>query len=517
MLDRWGFDLFRLVEQPTAFVIWTIAFGTIVRLICSWLLGFGTGEAYYFSTIRQLALSYYDQPPLFLWLGWLTEYITGSDSAFIIRLPFLLMFAATTWLTYRLGGLLFDQQVGALAALLLNLSPVFGLSVGSWFQPDGPLMLFWLAASVCVARITFCSPRRRILLWALTGVWLGLAMLSKYHAILLVVGLLLFVLTRRDTWIWFREPGPYLGALIAFAIFTPVIVWNGHNEWVSFRFQGGRILESEGFRPDWLARSIIGQAAWIGPLIWVPIIYVYGRSILRGPQSAKSWFICCLASPPILLFTVAALWAPFGWHFHWQAPGYLMLFPLLGKATFQWLQSESPMAARWLMLSAAGLAMVIVLGATQVTTGWVQHIIPVSVASRFSHISDPTLEGYDWTGLREELQRRGLLAKQRLFVIGPSWNQTGQIDVQVGRFLPVACLCKDPRNLAFNWRPDEYIGWDALIIGREEYLSRVVAQPHFRKVERLGDIEIVRGGRVAFTLRVFYATDLYRPVLLGFP
>jgi 4-amino-4-deoxy-L-arabinose transferase-like glycosyltransferase len=289
MLDRWGLDLFRLVEQPTAFVIWTIAFGTIVRLICSWLLGFGTGEAYYFSTIRQLALSYYDQPPLFLWLGWLTEYITGSDSAFIIRLPFLLMFAATTWLTYRLGGLLFDQQVGALAALLLNLSPVFGLSVGSWFQPDGPLMLFWLAASVCVARITFCSPRRRILLWALTGVWLGLAMLSKYHAILLVVGLLLFVLTRRDTWIWFREPGPYLGALIAFAIFTPVIVWNGHNEWVSFRFQGGRILESEGFRPDWLARSIIGQAAWIGPLIWVPIIYVYGRSILRGPQSAKSW------------------------------------------------------------------------------------------------------------------------------------------------------------------------------------------------------------------------------------
>ena len=57
------------------------------------------------------------------------------------------MFGVSTWLMYRLGAYLFGAWAGVWAALLLNLSAVFFLSVGSWVQPDGPLFLFLLAAA----------------------------------------------------------------------------------------------------------------------------------------------------------------------------------------------------------------------------------------------------------------------------------------------------------------------------------------------------------------------------------
>ncbi len=58
----------------------------------------------------------------------------------MVRLPFILLFAGTTWLMYRLTARLFGEPAGLWAAVLLNLSLVFSITSGGWVLPDGPLM-----------------------------------------------------------------------------------------------------------------------------------------------------------------------------------------------------------------------------------------------------------------------------------------------------------------------------------------------------------------------------------------
>ena len=71
--------------------------------------------------------------------------------------------------------------------------------------------------------------------------------LSKYHAVLFVAGLLACLLSARDRRKILLHPAPWLGAAIALAIVTPVLVWNAEHNWASFLYQGGRADAYGGF------------------------------------------------------------------------------------------------------------------------------------------------------------------------------------------------------------------------------------------------------------------------------
>jgi dolichol-phosphate mannosyltransferase len=69
---------------------------------------------------------------------------------------------------------------------------------------------------------------------------MGIGLLSKYSIGLLAPAALLFMLLDPQSRRWLRHWKPYAAALIALAIFSPVIVWNAQNEWLSFAFQTSR-------------------------------------------------------------------------------------------------------------------------------------------------------------------------------------------------------------------------------------------------------------------------------------
>ncbi len=497
------------LDRPRNLVVWTIILGTALRLITAAVYGFGNGEGYYLATARHFALSYFDQPPLSLWIAWATMNITGSETELVMRLPFILMFAGSTWLMFRFAAVLFGEAAGAFAALLLNVSPVFAGMAGVWMQPDGPLMLFLLATMLLVAKLVVAEagqPRMR--LWVGVGICLGLAMLAKYHAALIIAGIVIFALSSRPHRRWFGEPGPYIAALIALIIFSPVLIWNAQNDWVSFGFQGGRITDGVGLHPIWLLRMIGGQIAYIGPWVWMPMIWVFWRALRRGPADRNAWLLCCTAVLPVIVFTAASLWAPLGWHFHWQAPGYLMLFPLLGAATAGWMERNGRRVGRWLLGSALVTAAIMVVLATQSTTGWLRIFVPDSLRPSLAGIADPTLEGLDWNALRDAVADAGWLDDERLFVVTPQWHVAGKVDVQLGRDLPVVCLCADPRNIAFGWNHKDFAGWDALIVVPPGYVPDVEGTygPYFTTLQALDPVEVTRGGQPEIELRLYYAT-----------
>jgi hypothetical protein len=493
------------LNSPIGIVFLTIGLGTSVRLLCAaFAIDLTYGEAYYVANARHFALSYFDHPPLAFWLAGATMKLTGSDALIVLRMPFIFLFAATNWLMYRVGAALYSEWVGALSALLLSISPLFAISMGAWVEPDGPLIFCILASTLCIIHLAFKrKPTAETLLWAQAGFWLGLAMLAKYYAVLLPAGIALFALTSREHREWFRKPGPYIAGAIAVVEFSPVLIWNYQHHWASFDFQGERAIEFTGINIKALITNILGQAVFIGPWIWIPMLLACRRSLQDGTANSTSWFLLSIGSVPILFFTAISLWAPSHGHSHWQAPGYLLWFPLLAKYVLEKLQDRDTLTLRWLLLSIAAPLVIVAVISIEAGTGWTHLLLKNSLRPG----KDFTQDGMEWKELRTAIAERQFLDKPRLFVVTAHREEVGKVDLEIGRFLPVVCLCADPRDVAFHGNLSSFLGWDALVIGTDYYILDVLEnyRHYFHDIKRLKDIEIHRGGSVALTLRVYYA------------
>ena len=137
-------------SPATATLVIILAF-LAFRLALSLSVGLGVDESYSLANARDLSLSYFDHPPLHLWIAHVSEELFGA--APLARLPFLLMFAGTTWMMFRFTERLFSSPAGVWAALAVNLSGFFTVAAGEWILPDGPLLLCLSGAGMCFARI----------------------------------------------------------------------------------------------------------------------------------------------------------------------------------------------------------------------------------------------------------------------------------------------------------------------------------------------------------------------------
>ncbi len=475
----------------------------LLRLIASSLIGLGTDESYTVAISRQLHLSYFDHPPLHQWIAWLAETAFGPGRW--VRLPFIALFAGSSWLMFRLGARLFGEKAGAWATLSLNLAVFFTLAAGDWVLPDGPLIFCLLAAALVLARILFPrddeapAPWR---LWLAAGLWIGLAALSKYQAALFVAGLGLFVLSgRRDL---LAHPAPYVGALLALVIASPVVIWNAEHQWISFTFQAGRGAP-HGLRPLGPLLAILGQAVLIGPWIYIPLAGSAFKAARQGPGAERSWFLLMLGAPTIALFTLAPLLGPPGLP-HWSMPGWLMIFPLLGAALATALETRRwpRVWARWSLIA---LLLIWGLAASDAATGWLKPTFPAAFRK-----DDPTAETIDWSSLRPQLQARGLLA-DAAFAGAVKWNEGGKVDQAVGGERPVLVLSDDPRQFAFSATPAALLGRDGLVIGRssavESQLPALAA--HFRSITVVRGLSVGRNGQAEIPVTAVLGRDLIQP------
>jgi 4-amino-4-deoxy-L-arabinose transferase-like glycosyltransferase len=243
----------------------------VARLVFALSLGLGIDESYTIAISRGLSLSYFDHPPLHLWIAHFTALEVGENV--IARSPFAALFLATGWIYYRLTSGLFDPQAGLIAVFALNVTPFFFASAGSWIVPDGPLLFGLALGAIAAARLFFAEEQdspSAWRLWLVVGVGLGLAGLSKYSAVLSAGGLTAFVLISPRQRHWLKHPAPYAAAIVALAMIIPVIVWNAEHGWASFEFQGGRGVPAGGLRPAQLATRVLGQIAFLSPWIFAP-------------------------------------------------------------------------------------------------------------------------------------------------------------------------------------------------------------------------------------------------------
>jgi hypothetical protein len=490
-----------------------------LRALAGWAVGLGYGESYHFSCARHPSLSYFDHPPLSLLIGYLSMLLFDDVGPLLLRWPFIAMFAGTTWLIYTLGCRFFGERAGFYAALLLNLSAVFSLSVATFLQSDGPLVFFSVCCVACLARIFFDEPKPVMWWWIGVGLTLGLAMLSKYHAVFLIFGAGMFALTsqRHRRWIW--HPGPYLAIMIAVAVFSPVLIWNARHDWISFLWQGGRGLDARGLRFDWLLRNIGGQALWLLPWIWAPLLWELFACFHSGRQNTPRWFLAWMAVAPIALFTTVSAYAPIGFHFHWQAPGYLMLFLALGDTVDRRLASGSRLTRWWLYGTIIFTSVSLTALTTHAATGWWRAIGPQWLSARFGESDDPTLEGLDYSTLPMALAERGLLGRPGTFLFTNRWFQSGKVDYALKGAMPVLCLSGDQRSFAFFHRPQDWLGQDGILVCTRKFCRDPVGDfsAYFDRIEPLGAVGVPRGRFMEETLHLYWCRNYHTPYPHPYP
>jgi hypothetical protein len=300
---------------------------------------------------------------------------------------------------------------------------------------------------------------------------------------------------------WLKRPHPYAAGLLALGIFLPVLIWNAENDWVSFLFQAGRAEGS--FHLIGPIVTLAGAAAFLLPWIWAPLV-VSGFAALRGgPSDRDRWLLVCLAAPPLIVFAAASLRGKV--LFHWAAPGYLMLVPLLGDAVARrWRTSRG--VRLWL----AGTAGFILLGsafvASEVRFNW----LPAAIGD-FRLGKDPSLDMVDWTSLRDDLAERGLLDRPKLVAAALRWSDAGKIDYALGGRLPVICLGPDAHQYALVARRDDHAGADVLIVTRAPF-EKIVGQYWFLfdSIEPIAPATVLHAGRPALRLNLFLGHRLHR-------
>jgi hypothetical protein len=477
---------------------------TAGRVLLGAVLGLGVDEAYTLSVAHDFQLSYYDHPPLQYWIAHFFMPLLGDGRA--ARLPFIGLFAVSCWLLYRLTQLLFGANAAVIAVLALNCSAFFGFA-GGWVLPDGPLMLALLAATLTLARQLFAAGAPRTFAlggWLAAGFWLGVAALSKYHAVLFALGMLVFLVSVPDRRAELRRPSMWLGALLALGVATPVILWNGQHDWISIVYQASRGRFS-GVHPGYLLANILGQAIWMLPWIFVPMLSASWRAWQAGRRAQRSWFCLCLSFPTIAVFTLIPLWGSLGLP-HWQMSGWLMLYPVLGEHLGRSLAPGR--LRRWSIVSACLIALIAGVLTAHAVSGAGRLLAP----RLFAH-GDPTLDAFEWRQLPAELQGRVFL-RPGTFIITTNWRYAGRIDLAFHDAFPVVVFGANPKQFGLRYDPARLVGHDALLIEPADDTSDVASRlaAYFVSVQELRSFALGRSGLQEIPLRLTWARCLLEPL-----
>jgi 4-amino-4-deoxy-L-arabinose transferase-like glycosyltransferase len=296
----------------------------VLRLLAAGLIPLTEDEAYYRLWSQHLALGYYDHPPMIAWWIRAGTLLAGDDALGVRLLPALSNLAVTL-IVFDLGRMAGDERTGFRAALFYNCTLTVGVGAGL-AVPDVPAGLFWSGALWALAKAA--TQEGQVRWWMLAGGAAGLAALSKYSALFLAPGVVLWLALSAQGRRQLLRPWPWLAAAIAVLIFSSNIAWNASHHWETFAKQFGRAAPGR-LAPRYLLEFLAGQFLLLNPAV----------AILAGLGGARAWRMRLQA--PIAWLMLAAI-LPF--------LAYLVLHSLHDRVQAHWpvpLYSAAAVLAAW--------------------------------------------------------------------------------------------------------------------------------------------------------------------------
>lgn len=424
------------------YLAWLLIISVLVRGFLAAFIEFGNDEVYYWTYAMYPDWSHFDHPGM---VGWIMQIFSLNllfHSEFALRLSSIIFMTLDTFIIYKIGCLVKNKLAGFYAALLYTASFYCFVITGVFIMPDTPLMLFTLLAIWCFVKWTRHGTS---LLWA--GLFTGLALLSKYSAGFIWVGVGIYILLYDRKQL--KNKYLYLSILISAVCMLPLLIWNMQNDFISFTFHGDRVSLFGKLQPlDFLA-EIAGELGYNNPINYVLIIIAL-VAFWRGKKyldETSGRLLLCFALPFIGLFWFFSLTRPI--LPHWSAPAFtlLLLFPASYFAERQSVNNGTIKLPKPIIATVSLLVLVLIFGTLEIKTGF----IPLRFGERANSVqhygeSDFTTTIYGWRSIKDDFQkiREEKIAdgemKESDGMIGLQWFPMANFDYYVANPLGINML-----------------------------------------------------------------------------
>ena len=242
-------------------------------------------EAHYWEWSRRLDWSYYSKPPGVAYVIRLGTLIFGNTVLGVRAFAAVFSFGAGLFM-YALGRRLYNAKVGAWAAGLMQVVPLFAL-YGVGMTPDTMLIFFWTLALFLFKRAEDAGTPRA---WLVLGVAMGLGLLGKLAILFFYIPAVIVLLLSEGGRRQLERPWPYVGFATSLVFLLPVAVWNSRHGWVNLKHEIAHANAAQGLS---LSAASFGdfvgsQLAVVTPVVFVLMLYALIRR--RKEDAFSFWF-----------------------------------------------------------------------------------------------------------------------------------------------------------------------------------------------------------------------------------
>ena len=269
----------------------------------------------------------YDKNPYFgAWLSRAVFRLCPSESIFYLlsQLSVFGGLSALYLLTLDVTGDRFAAFAAGTAALLI---PFFSHSACE-FNDDVLSIALWGLSALCFFR---SIQRDSWKYWLGTGLFFGLALMTKYlaGALILPLGLLLF--TAREGRRCWKRPGPYLAFAVFLLLTLPNLIWLCKHDFIAISYACGRAELDE---PHGWLDHVTGALDALGDFLSRLILPALALCLFRrGPKKPQDAFgqklILYAALGPIVLSVLFALTTGGTVLVSWLTPYFVFATPLM--------------------------------------------------------------------------------------------------------------------------------------------------------------------------------------------
>jgi len=306
-----------MIDSKQKNMLWYSVLGTLViKIILAIRIPITSDEAYFTIWARYPDFGYYDHPPMVGWILHLLSY--GSHSELMMRLPAILFpILVGIGIYYLLRE--HNEDKAVLVSSLFLISPLNVLNI--LVTTDTPLILF---SFISVFLLYKAVLHKHYGFYFMSGMFLGMAFLSKYFAVLTGLSYLAyFIITR-------KEKKKTLGFVILIMALTPFVLvniyWNYTHCWANIVFNLFNRNSKEEFSFIKILLFIVSQAYLITPPVLF-FLYRQRKELLRKIVDEKLVLFTCAFAVPIILFGLLSFKKVIG--LHWVLSFYPFLYVLL--------------------------------------------------------------------------------------------------------------------------------------------------------------------------------------------
>src|SRR6267378_1616042 len=273
-----------------------------MRAVYAGVIELRTDEAYYWTWSKENVLSFLDHPPMIAWFIRFGTAIFGDTNVGVRFAGVLAMLVTQLLLADIVRRVTHDVRAVVFAVLLPEAALYYGLLMAK-VSPDTAMIPCAVAMLWSLVRLHESGNPRW---WLAAGLFAGLAMLSKFTAIMLLPAVIAFALVPDWRRRWLLSPWPFLAALMAVIVFLPVLIWNAEHDWASFRFQFVRATETHELSLRTVGDFVGLQFGLVGFVLLPVVLSGVTLTAWRGYRSREP--VAILLSTAVLVPFLYFLW-----------------------------------------------------------------------------------------------------------------------------------------------------------------------------------------------------------------